>query len=85
MYIVLLFAILYIGTEATLDGNAVNRRLMKMHDQGDLVYKTRNPFADDGREFFFFSGPPTSRENHSKLLVFEKPKVMGKLVYKYNM
>ena len=43
---------------ATLDGNAVNRRLIKLHDPTEVVYKTRNPFADDGRDFFFFSGPP---------------------------
>ena len=31
-----------------MDGNAVNRRLIKMHDdQTELVYKTPNPFADD--------------------------------------
>ena len=41
-----------------MDGNAINRRLMKMHDQAELVYKTPNPFADDGRDFFFFSDPP---------------------------
>ena len=42
-----------------MDGNAVNRRQIKMHDdQTELVYKTPNPFADDGRDFFFFSDPP---------------------------
>ena len=42
-----------------MDGNAVNRRLIKMHDdQRELVYKTPYPFADDGRDLFFFSDPP---------------------------
>ena len=30
---------------ATLDGNAVNRRLLKLHGHSDLVYKTKNPFS----------------------------------------
>ena len=43
---------------ATMDGNVINRRLIKMHDTTELVYKTPNPYADDGRDFFFFSDPP---------------------------
>ena len=43
---------------ATMDGNAINRRLIKMHDHTELVHKTPNPFADDARDFFFFSDPP---------------------------
>ena len=41
-----------------MDGNAINRRLIKMHGPDELVFKTPNPFADDGRDFFFFSDPP---------------------------
>ena len=41
-----------------MDGNAINRRLIKMHDETELVYKIPNPFADDARDFFFFSDPP---------------------------
>ena len=44
---------------ATLDGNAVNRRLIKIHDlRSDLQNKVPNPFAADRRQFYFFSGPP---------------------------
>ena len=33
---------------ATLDGNAVNRRLLKLHDyDSELVYKTTNPYAGE--------------------------------------
>ena len=44
---------------ATLDGNSVNRKLMKIHDpSASLVHKVPNPFASDGRELLFFSDPP---------------------------
>ena len=44
---------------ATLDGNAVNRRLIKLHSpSSDLVYKVRNPYAQEERDLFFFSDPP---------------------------
>lgn len=44
---------------ATLDGNAVNRRLIKIHDlRSGLLHKVANPFTDDGRQFYFFSDPP---------------------------
>ena len=44
---------------ATLDGNAVNRRLIKLHQpSSDLVYKVQNPFAQEKRFLFFFSDPP---------------------------
>lgn len=44
---------------ATLDGNSVNRRLIKIHDTSNkLLYKTSNPFADDSRPLLFFSDPP---------------------------
>ena len=42
----------------TLDGNAVNRRFLKLHGPGDLVYKTPNPYADEDRHLYFFSDPP---------------------------
>ena len=33
---------------ATMDGNSVNRRLIKCHDpSSDLVYKVKNPFANE--------------------------------------
>lgn len=45
---------------ATLDGNAVNRRLIKLHPSpvDGVVYKVLNPFATDGRSLFFYSDPP---------------------------
>ncbi len=44
---------------ATLDGNSVNRRLIKIHQPSEAIpYKVRNPFAEDERDFFFFSDPP---------------------------
>ena len=44
---------------ATLDGNAVNRRLIKLHQpSSDLLYKVRNPYAQEERFVFFFSDPP---------------------------
>ena len=43
----------------TSDGASTNRRLMKIHDtSNDLVYKVKNPYSTDGRDFFFFSDPP---------------------------
>ena len=37
-----------------MDGNSVNRRLIKIHDPSkELLHKVRNPFADDDRPFFF--------------------------------
>ena len=42
---------------ATLDGNSVNRRLVKLHQpSADLVYKVMNPFAE--KRFLYFSDPP---------------------------
>ena len=31
---------------ATLDGNSVNRRLLTLHGDSKVVYKTKNPYAD---------------------------------------
>ena len=43
---------------ATLDGNSVNRRLVKLHEpSSDLVYKVENPFTDENR-FVYFSDLP---------------------------
>ena len=43
---------------ATLDGNAVNRRLIKLHDlTSELVYKVPNCFAADERDLYFFFRP----------------------------
>ena len=42
-----------------MDGNSVNRRLIKLHDPpAKVTYKTINPYAADGRSLFFFSDPP---------------------------
>ena len=30
---------------ATLDGNSVNRRLLTLHGDSKVVYKTKNPYA----------------------------------------
>ena len=44
---------------ATLDGNSVNRRLIKLHEPtSQLLYKVTNPFTDEDRCFYFFSDPP---------------------------
>lgn len=44
---------------ATIDGNAVNQHLIKIHDPSKpLLHKVRNPFADDDRPFLFFFDPP---------------------------
>ena len=42
----------------TCDGLSVNRAFFKLHDQGKLVYKVQNPYAEDGRHVFFMSDPP---------------------------
>ena len=57
MHITLLDLLQVLG--ATLDGNSVNRRLIKLHDQKlKLLHKTTNPFSSEPRAFFFFSDPP---------------------------
>ena len=44
---------------ATMDGAAVNRWLIKFHDPTiPVLYKVKNPYAEDGRELLFFSDPP---------------------------
>ena len=44
---------------ATLDGNSVNRRLIKLHlPDSQLLYKVDNPFTEEDRSFHFFSDPP---------------------------
>lgn len=46
----------------TADGGSSNRRLFKIHDQTSpdkqITYKTKNPYASDGRSVFFLSDPP---------------------------
>ena len=46
----------------TYDGLSVNRRLFRLHNPtatpDDIVYKTLNPYADDGRYVYFFADPP---------------------------
>ena len=45
----------------TCDGLPANRQLFRLHaprQATDAVYKTKNPFAIDGRDFYFFSDPP---------------------------
>ena len=37
----------------------MNRCLIKLHESSsDVVYKVHNPFAQEKRDFFFFSDPP---------------------------
>ena len=44
---------------STLDGNSVNRRLIKLHQpSADIVFKVRNPYSEEKRDLFFFSDPP---------------------------
>ena len=44
---------------ATFDGASINQRLVRLHNpQEKLLYKVPNPFAMDGRDFFFFSDTP---------------------------
>ena len=45
---------------ATLDGNSVNRRLIKMHKprSNEVIYKVTNRFAPDKWPLYFFSDPP---------------------------
>ena len=46
----------------TCDGLSANRRLFRLHNPAagpdDIVHKTLNPYADDGRDMFFFADPP---------------------------
>ena len=43
----------------TMDGCAVNRKLIKIHQRSSgLIHKVLNPFAKDGRHIHFFSDPP---------------------------
>lgn len=43
----------------TCDGLSANRRFFKLHDPSSkIVYKVPNPYAEDGRQLYFFSDPP---------------------------
>ncbi len=47
---------------ATFDGASPNRRFVQIHQPStpktSVFHKVANPYADDGREIFFFSDPP---------------------------
>ena len=43
---------------ATADGASPNRRLIKLHGSGKLVYKVINPHTPDNSYLYFFSDPP---------------------------
>ena len=44
---------------ATFDGASVNRKLVKLHDpRNNLIHKILNPYAAEGRDFFFIFDPP---------------------------
>ncbi len=44
---------------ATLDGNSVNRVLMKLHSAGpEMVHNVPSPFTSEDRQLFCFSDPP---------------------------
>jgi hypothetical protein len=50
---------------ATVDGCAVNRKLIKIHQESSgLQHKVLNPFASDGRYIHFFSDPPHLLKQH---------------------
>jgi len=52
----LLFIMQVLGV--TLDGNAVNRRFLKLHQpSSDLVYKVKNSYTEENRSLFFFNPP----------------------------
>jgi len=39
----------------TFDGASINWRIVRLHhSERKLLYKTHNPYADDGRVFFLF-------------------------------
>ena len=40
------------------DGLAANRRLFALHSEESNVYKVVNPYAEETRNFYFFSDPP---------------------------
>ena len=42
----------------TADGASPNRKFFKMHDTGDIVYKTKNVYSSDDRYVYFISDPP---------------------------
>ena len=44
----------------TADGASPNRKFFRMHktSKGQLVYKTKNIYATDSRDIYFFSDPP---------------------------
>ena len=43
----------------TSDGASINRRFIRLHNhKNQLIHKVPNPYAVDGRDFFFFSDPP---------------------------
>ena len=44
----------------TADGASPNRKFFRMHksSKGRFVYKTKNIYALDDRDIFFFSDPP---------------------------
>lgn len=42
----------------TCDGLSVNRAFFKLHDEGKIVHKVKNPYAEDGRYIFLMSDPP---------------------------
>ena len=47
------------GMALVCDGLAANRKLFRLHNPDlDIVYKTPNPYCDDGRELFLISDPP---------------------------
>ncbi len=53
---------------STLDGNSVNRRLVKIHEpSADVVYKVKNPYAEDERLVLFLRST-TPRQDGSELL-----------------
>ena len=44
---------------STLDGNSVNRRLIKLHQpSADIIFKVLDPYSEEKRYLFFFSDPP---------------------------
>ena len=51
-YVIDLYNIQVLG--ATLDGATSNRRMVRLHSESALTYKTRNIHTNDGHEIFSF-------------------------------
>ena len=52
-----------------MDGNSVNRWLIKLHSAGsEMGHKVPNPFTSEDRQLLFFSDPPHQMKDSQELL-----------------